>query len=106
MRFLIYTIAGGFLFMLKLHLSLFSLLVKQIHRKEMHSYETTKARILYWFLLCTRQTLRHVVTTSCFYYSSCLITDEAYMTVSSQYGHGEVKTGFLMESVNAVVFNY
>ena len=53
MRFPTYTIAGGFLFMLKLHLSLFSLLVKQIHRKEMHSYETTKARSLYYFQYST-----------------------------------------------------
>ena len=52
-----YTV-GGFHFMLKLNLSLFSLLVKQTHQKEMHSYETTKARSFYCFLSTHADQLR------------------------------------------------
>ena len=54
----------------------FSLLVKQIQRKEMLSYETTTPRSFYYFLL-----------------------------MMINYGHGEVRTGFLLESwsVNARV---
>ena len=37
-----------------------------------------------WTLLCTQQTLRHAVTTSCSYYPSCLsINDDTYITSPS-----------------------
>ena len=60
-------------FVISLKLYTDSLELRDFHLGVNSSYSDT--------MLCTQQRLRHVVTTLCFYYPSCLsIHDDAYMT--------------------------